>query len=521
MPDASVPASDTPPALESRGVNKWFGANHANRDVSLTVPKGTIHGLIGENGAGKSTIMSIVYGYLPADSGEIRVDGRPVAVRSPRDALAAGVGMVHQHFMLVEPFTALENVLLGAEGGVTLAAGMERARAELARLARDYGLEVDLDRPVGALPVGAQQRVEILKALHRGADILILDEPTGVLTPQETDHLFRILRALRAQGKTIVIITHKLREIMELTDNVTVMRRGAVVANVRTAETSRERLAELMVGRKVLLRVEKTPARPGPVVLEVAGLTVRDGFGVERVKGVGFSVRAGEIVGIAGVSGNGQSELLEALAGMRPVAGGSLRLRGEELAARPGLFNARALRSLRVGHVPEDRQKVGLVTSFEARENAILGYHGDTACNGRVLMDRRAVLSRCEAAMDAYDIRPRDPRLRAAGFSGGNQQKIVLAREIERNPDLLLVGQPTRGVDIGAIEFIHRRLVALRDQGKAILLVSAELDEIVGLSDRILVMFDGRLMGEVAPGDAALEQIERRLGLMMAGTEAA
>ena len=502
-----------PPALETRGVNKWFGANHANRDVSLAVPKGTIHGVIGENGAGKSTIMSIVYGYLPADSGEILVDGRPVSVKSPRDALAVGIGMVHQHFMLVDPFTVIENVLLGAEGGVTLAAGRDRARRELTHLAREYGLEVDLDRPVGELPVGAQQRVEILKALYRGADILILDEPTGVLTPQETDHLFRILRALREQGKTIVIITHKLREIMELTDNVTIMRRGAVVANVRTADTSREQLAELMVGRKVLLRVEKTPATPGPVVLAVEGLRVRDRSGVERVKGVGFTVRAGEIVGIAGVSGNGQSELLEALAGMRPIAAGTVRLRGEDPTARPGGFNARALRRLRVGHIPEDRQRVGLVTGFEAQDCAILGYHDEAAYNGRVLMDRAAILSRCESEMEAYDVRPRDPTLRAANFSGGNQQKIVLAREMERNPDLLLVGQPTRGVDIGAIEFIHKRLVTLRDQGKAILLVSVELDEILSLSDRILVMFDGHLVGEVAPEQAD----ERRLGLMMAG----
>ncbi|MBB3266503.1 simple sugar transport system ATP-binding protein [Azospirillum sp. OGB3] len=512
-----VPMPRQPPALETRGVNKWFGANHANRDVSLAVPKGTIHGVIGENGAGKSTIMSIVYGYLPADGGTILVDGRPVAVRSPRDALVAGIGMVHQHFMLVDPFTVLENVLLGAEGGVTLAAGMARARVELTRLARDYGLEVDLDRPVGELPVGAQQRVEILKALYRGADLLILDEPTGVLTPQETDHLFRILRALRGQGKTVVIITHKLREIMELTDNVTVMRRGQVVANVATADTSREELAELMVGRKVLLRVEKAPATPGPAVLEVSGLRVRDGAGVERVKGVGLTVRAGEIVGIAGVSGNGQSELLEALAGMRPLAGGSVRLRGEELTDRPDRFTARGLRALGVGHVPEDRQRVGLVTSFEAQECAILGHQGDPAFNGRLLMDRHALFDRCAAEMDAYDVRPRDPRLPAANFSGGNQQKIVLAREMERNPDLLLVGQPTRGVDIGAIEFIHRRLVALRDQGKAILLVSVELDEIRALSDRILVMFDGRLVGEAAPDEAD----ERRLGLMMAGVAGA
>ena len=502
-----------PPALETLAINKWFGANHANRDVSLTVPAGTIHGVIGENGAGKSTIMSIAYGYLRADGGEIRVNGAVAAIRGPRDALAAGIGMVHQHFMLVDPFSVLENVLLGAEGGVTLSAGLGRARAALTRLARDYGLEVDLDRPVGDLPVGAQQRVEILKALYRGADILILDEPTGVLTPQEVDHLFCILRALRAQGKTVVIITHKLREIMELTDNVTVMRRGQVVANVATRDTSREQLAELMVGRKVLLRVDKPPAAPGAEVLRVDALRVRDPSGVERVKGIGFGVRAGEIVGIAGVSGNGQSELLEVLAGMRPVAGGSVRLRGEELVGRPDRFNARALRGLGVGHVPEDRQKVGLVTSFSAEECAILGFQDDPGWNGRILLDRGKVARHCARQMDAYDTRPRDGGLPAANFSGGNQQKIVLAREIERNPDLLLVGQPTRGVDIGAIEFIHRRLVALRDQGKAILLVSVELDEIRALSDRILVMFDGHLVGEVMPEAAD----EKRLGMMMAG----
>ncbi len=502
-----------PPALETVAIDKWFGANHANRAVSLAVPAGTIHGVIGENGAGKSTIMSIVYGYLRADGGEIRVNGRTAVIRSPRDALAAGIGMVHQHFMLVDPFSVLENVLLGAEGGVTLSAGLARARAELSALARDYGLEVDLDGPVGDLPVGAQQRVEILKALYRGADILILDEPTGVLTPQEADHLFRILRALRAQGKTVIIITHKLREIMELTDNVTVMRRGQVVANVATRDTSRAQLAELMVGRKVLLRVDKTPATPGAEVLRVEGLRVRDPSGVERVKGVGLTVRAGEIVGIAGVSGNGQSELLEALAGMRPIAGGSVRLRDEELAGHPDLFNARALRRLGVGHIPEDRQKVGLVTSFSAEECSILGFQDDPAWNGGLLLDRAVIAARCTRQMEAYDTRPRDGRLDAANFSGGNQQKIVLAREIERNPDLLLVGQPTRGVDIGAIEFIHRRLVALRDQGKAILLVSVELDEIRALSDRILVMFDGHLVGEVAPDEAD----ERRLGLMMAG----
>lgn len=502
-----------PPALEIRGVNKWFGANHANRDVSLTVAAGTVHGIVGENGAGKSTVMSIVYGYLPADSGTIRVSGRPLAVRSPRDAIAHGIGMVHQHFMLVDPFTAVENVLLGAEGGATLRPGMACARAELERLARDYGLAVDLDRPVGELPVGAQQRVEILKALYRGADLLILDEPTGVLTPQEADHLFHILRARKAQGKTVIIITHKLREIMELTDTVTVMRRGTVVAEVSTATTNPDALAERMVGRKVQFRAGKTPARPGAPVLEVRDLTVLDDTGVPRVKQVDLTVRAGEIVGIAGVSGNGQSELLEALAGMRRFASGRVRLKGRDLVPSGGRLDARALRGLGVGHVPEDRQRVGLVTDFAAYESLILGHQDDPAWNGAVRLDWPAVRARCTAVMDGYDVRPRAPDLKCSGFSGGNQQKIVLAREIERDPELLLVGQPTRGVDIGAIEFIHRRLVALRDRGAAVLLVSVELDEILALSDRVLVMFDGRIMGEVAP-DAA---DERRLGLMMAG----
>ncbi|EWY37629.1 heme ABC transporter ATP-binding protein [Skermanella stibiiresistens SB22] len=508
----AIGVGDAPPALELVGVNKWFGANHANKDVSLSVRRGGIHGVIGENGAGKSTIMSIVYGYLLADGGTVLVNGKPTDIRTPRDAIAAGIGMVHQHFMLVDTFTVAENVLLGAEGGPTLAPGLARAREELRRLEREYALEVDVDAVVGELPVGLQQRVEILKALYRGADLLILDEPTGVLTPQEADHLFRILRALRDQGKTIIIITHKLREIMDLTDAVTVMRRGEVVANVRTAETSREQLAELMVGRKVLLRVDKTLAEPGAVVLNVRGLRVIDRGGVARVKEVSFNLRAGEIVGIAGVSGNGQSELLEALAGIQPIAGGSIRLHGEKISDK-SVFNARMLRRLGIAHVPEDRQKVGLVTSFSASECAVLGYQDDPRYNGRVLMDHGAMLSRCRAQMKSYDVRPPDSSLRVSSFSGGNQQKIVLAREIERNPDVLLVGQPTRGVDIGAIEFIHRRLVALRDDGKAILLVSVELDEILALSDRILVMFDGHLVGEIPAGEAT----ERRLGLMMAG----
>lgn len=508
-----IQASAVVPALELRKINKWFGQNHANRDIDLIVPKGSIHGIIGENGAGKSTLMSIVYGFYSADGGEILVNDRQVKINTPRDALAVGIGMVHQHFKLVDTFTVLENVILGVEGGALLAGGLAKARAELERLARDYGLQVDIDAVVGTLPVGIQQRIEILKALYRGAEILILDEPTGVLTPQEVDELFNILRQLRDQGKTILIITHKLREVMELTDNVSVMRRGEMVAHVRTAQTNKEELAELMVGRKVLLRVQKAKANPGDVVLAVNKLNVVDDAGVRRVKDVSLTVRAGEIVGIAGVSGNGQSELLEALAGIMRINSGSVKLKGEELVGNSAIRNPRALRKAGLGHVPEDRQRVGLVMGFPAWECAVLGYHNEPDYNRGLFMDRNAIVSLTERYIADYDVRPTNPLYTSANFSGGNQQKIVLAREIEHDPDVLLVGQPTRGVDIGAIEFIHRRLIAMRDAGKAILVVSTELDEIMSLADSIVVMFDGTVVGQI-PAEGATE---RRLGLMMAG----
>ena len=495
-------------AVELRGIDKRFGPVLANRDVSLAVAPGSIHGIVGENGAGKSTLMSILYGFYRADRGEIRIAGRPVTIRDSQHAIAAGIGMVHQHFMLVDTFSVVENVVLGSEGGALLAAGMDRARRELERLAREYALDVPPDALVGDLPVGLQQRVEILKALYRGAEILILDEPTGALTPQEADHLFRILRRLREQGKTVILITHKLREVMSVTDRVSVMRQGRMVAHLDTAGTTVAELAELMVGRRVLLRVEKGPARPGRDLLAVEGLSVRDAQGVTRVRDVSFTVRAGEIVGIAGVAGNGQSELLEALAGLRPMAAGRIRLAGEAVGSGGP---ARRLRNL--AHVPEDRRRMGLVMSFEARESAILGYQDDRAYRRAALLDWGAVSSDTARKMQSFDVRPEDPRQITAAFSGGNQQKLVLAREIERDPLVLLVGQPTRGVDIGAIEFIHRRLVAMRDAGKAILLVSVELDEIMGLSDRILVMFGGAIAGEF-PADRATEQ---ELGLLMAG----
>ena len=502
-----------PPAIALAGIDKRFGEVHANKAVDLVVAAGSIHGIVGENGAGKSTLMSILYGFYEADAGEIRVAGRPVRIRAPREAIAAGIGMVHQHFMLVEPLTVLDNVMLGAEGGALLAGGARRLRAELDRLGRDYGLVIDPDAIVGDLPVGLQQRVEILKALVRGADILILDEPTAVLTPEEADALFRLLKILASEGKTVILITHKLREIMAVTDMVSVMRRGEMVATVPTSGTSPSQLAELMVGRRVLLRVDKAPASPGAVRLAAEGVTVRDSQGTPRVDDVSLSLRGGEIVGIAGIAGNGQSELLEALAGMRPLAAGRILIDGKPLAADD--LDPHKLRGRGLLHVPEDRLRMGLVPPFEACESAILGFQQEDRYGSGVIMDRAGVVADTAKKMEDYDVRPRAPLLKTAKFSGGNQQKLVLAREIERQPRVLLVGQPTRGVDIGAIEFIHRRLVALRDEGVAVLLVSVELEEIMALSDRIVVMCGGRITGERRPQDTD----ERDLGLLMAGVD--
>ena len=506
--------SGTPPAIELRGIDKRFGAVHANKSIDLVVRRGHIHGIVGENGAGKSTLMSILYGFYEADAGEILVNGERVHIRELRDAIRHGIGMVHQHFMLVDVFSVVENVILGAEDGPLLRDSIARARRTLKELADKYHLEVDPDARVVDLPVGAQQRVEILKALYRSAEILILDEPTGVLTPQEADHLFRVLARLRDEGKTIILITHKLREIMAITDRVSVMRQGQMVANRVTAETSPEELGELMVGRKVVTQMSKASKAPGEVRLEVKDLRVIDSLGVERVKGVSFNVRAGEIVGIAGVSGNGQSELLQALSGIRRPGAGTVIVSGEQIFPSAH-FSPHMVAQHRVRHVPEDRQRMGLVTAFTATECIMLGDQADPAYQGKmgILIDWQAVARDAEKKMTAFDVRPMAPALKTGNFSGGNQQKIILAREMERNPDVLLVGQPTRGVDIGAIEFIHRRLLAMRDLGKAILLVSVELDEIFALSDRILVMFDGNIVGEVP----AAEANEKKLGLLMAG----
>ena len=500
------------PAIELKGISKAFGPVQANKDISIRVMPGTIHGIIGENGAGKSTLMSILYGFYKADKGEIFIAGKQVQIPDSQAAISAGIGMVFQHFKLVENFTVLENVVLGAEDSGLLRPSLARARRELKALADEYELNVDPDALIEDIGVGMQQRVEILKALYRKADILILDEPTGVLTPAEADQLFRILERLKAEGKTIILITHKLREIMDTTDTVSVMRRGEMTATVKTSETSPAELAELMVGRKVLLRVEKTPAKTGKTILEIKDLNVTDDKGVKRLKGINLTVKAGEILGIAGVSGNGQSELLEVLGGYEKGTG-TITVNGQEIDLTGAHSDGRSRRERGIAHVPEDRQREGLIMDYTAWENTAFGYHHDPKYQRGIFMDNAAIKADTVAKMERFDVRPPDPKLNAKNFSGGNQHKIVLAREIERNPDLSIIGQPTRGVDIGAIEFIHQQIVALRDQGKAILLVSVELEEILSLSDRIAVMFDGKMMGERLP----TETDEKELGLMMAG----
>ena len=508
-------------AVAMKRVNKRFGAVQANRDVNLTVANATVHGIVGENGAGKSTLMSILYGFYQADSGEIEVEGRAVRIHGAHEAIALGIGMVHQHFMLVETLSALDNVMLGAEPSWRLDVARRQVRERLDLLMRESGLKVDLDALVQDLPVGERQRLEILKTLYRGARILILDEPTAVLTPQETEALFDTLRTLRARGTTILLITHKLKEIMALCDAVTVMRGGEVVLDCAIKDTSLDALAQAMVGRRVQLgRVVADNAaaesKRGAVLLQATGLHCVDALGVARLSDVSLTLHAGEIVGIAGVSGNGQSELLEVLAGMLTPRSGGLSLQGERFVPARWLTPA-AARRLRLAHVPEDRHRRGLVLPFMAWESAALGYQDRPRYSVRGWMRRAAMHTDTAAMMERYDVRPRNALLRSSNFSGGNQQKLVLAREALPEPQVLLVGQPTRGVDIGAIEFIHGRLRAMRDAGGAVLVVSSELDEILALADRVLVMDRGRIVGEL-PIDACSESA---LGLLMGGAQQA
>ena len=501
------------PILELKNINKSFGHVHANKNINLIINKGTIHGIIGENGAGKSTLMSIVYGLYQADSGKILVNEKEIKLKSPRDSIENGIGMVHQHFMLVENFTVLENIILGFEGELVFGKNLEKAKSDLKKLCESYRLNIDLNSVISDLSVGIRQRVEILKSLYRGAEVLILDEPTGVLTPQEVDELFKILRSLKEEGKTIVLITHKLNEIMDLTSEVSVMRQGEVVGHTMTSDTNKEKLAEMMVGRSVLLRIDKSEAKKGDIVFSVRDLVVKDDLDVTRVKKISLDIHAGEILGLAGVTGNGQTELLEALSGIRKVESGEIHLFDEKISDQDSFINPRDLKEKGLAHIPEDRQRMGLVTEFKAHENLIFGYHYQEPYSKSSILQEKEIMSFSKKVMEEYDVRPRSPNLMTSNFSGGNQQKIILSRELNENPKVLLIGQPTRGVDIGAIEFIHQRLIDMRDKGAAILLVSVELEEVLSLSDRIVVMFDGNIVGEKINKDVT----DRDLGLLMAG----
>jgi simple sugar transport system ATP-binding protein len=500
--------------LELRNITKRFGDVLANDHVSIKVEPGTIHAIVGENGAGKSTAMRIAYGFYTADSGDIVIDGQVREIRTPHDAIALGVGMVHQHFMLVEPMTVAENIVLGAEPGNAASLDLGKAADEIRKVSDEFRLSVDPNATIETLSVGQQQRVELLKALYRRARLLILDEPTAVLTPQEVEEFFAILRGMREQGKTIVIITHKLSEVLAISDNVTVMRDGRVVGDVKTSGTNAAELARLMVGREVLLRVEKPDAKPGASLISLQDLSIAGRDGTKRVDKVSFEVRAGEIVGIAGVEGNGQTELIEALAGLIPgsYVSGSIAFEGRDITK----LDARARKELGIAHVPEDRHRRGLLLDFSLAENTILGVHyrkPAVSGPGLVFLDQKGIQRRTEQVIRDFDVRPPNPDLPARALSGGNQQKLIIGREFELPPKFLLVSQPTRGVDIGAIEFIHQKIVAMRDAGCAVLLVSAELEEVTALSDRLLVIHNGRIVGEVDPKVTSNEEI----GLMMTG----
>jgi len=503
------------PAVEFRGISKHFGAVKANTDVSFTIAKGSIHGLVGENGAGKSTLMSILYGYYRADGGEILLDGQVQHIRTSQEAIRLGIGMVHQHFMLVENMTVLDNVMLGSEGGFRLAQHRAEVEKQLREICARYRLDVDPLATIHDLSVGAQQRVEILKQIYRSANILILDEPTAVLTAQETESLFEILRLFKEQGKTIILITHKLQEILDITDTVTVMRGGRVIGAVPTAGTTKEELANMMVGRPVENYLPRAPYNPGAPVLTVQNLELSDDQGVRLLRDLNFTLRAGEIVAVAGVSGNGQSELMEILSGMRLPSSGKLDYLGKPLPFE-GKSDADGLplafRELGIAHVPEDRLRDGVIKAFSVMHNTIFGYQ-DKLKNRWGLLDFKAIAKRCAELMKTFDVRPNNHDLRIGLLSGGNQQKVVIAREVLAQPKLMLVGQPTRGVDIGTIESIHRQLLALRDQGVAILLVSVELEEVRALADRILVMCGGGITGELK-----IEEFDTtRIGLLMGG----
>jgi ABC-type uncharacterized transport system ATPase subunit len=497
------------PVLELRGVTKIFPGVVANDRVSISLEKGEIVALLGENGAGKSTLMNVVYGLLTPDGGEVLVDGRPVRIRKPRQAIDLGIGMVHQHFMLVETLTVTENIVLGREPARAGIIDLGAARTAVCELAAKYGLEVDPDARIMDLSVGMQQRVEILKALYQGARILILDEPTAVLTPQEVTELFGVVRSLVKEGLSVVLITHKLDEVLASADRVIVMRDGAVVGETRPSETDEVSLARMMVGRDVVLRVDKAAGKPGEAALRIRDLKVMDDRRLEAVKGVSFQVLRGEIVALAGVSGNGQSEIVEAIVGLRRPTSGRIELLGTDITRS----SPRRTIAAGVSHVPEDRHRRGLVLEFDLAENLILGDHRQMPFAKHGIMRPGAIRETAKSRIADFDVRTPSENVLAGNLSGGNQQKLVLAREIGRDPELLIAAQPTRGLDVGAIEFVHNRILAERDAGKAVLLVSLELEEVQSLADRILVIYEGRIVAEFAAGEADAETI----GMYMTG----
>lgn len=492
------------------GITKRFPGIVANDQVHLTVKKGEIHALLGENGAGKSTLMNILFGLYQPDEGEIRIKGKPVTITGPTMANKLGIGMVHQHFMLVQPFTVTENIILGDERSKWGIIDLKKAEKEIRHLSERYGLKVDPTAQIADISVGMQQRVEILKTLYRGADILIFDEPTAVLTPQEINELMEIMRNLVKEGKTIIFITHKLKEIMSICDRVTVIRRGKVISTCDVQDTDENQLAALMVGREVSFSIDKKETQPAQTVLSVNNLVVEDNRGVEAVRGLDLEVKAGEVVGLAGVDGNGQTELIEAITGLREVKAGSIHISGKDLThARP-----RQVVESGVSHIPEDRHKRGLVLDFSVSENMVLQSYYKEPFSKKGFMQAEQVNQYAKRLISEFDVRTPDEHVSIRALSGGNQQKAIIARELDRDPDFLIAAQPTRGLDVGAIEFIHKRIIEQRDKGKAVLLVSLELDEVLKLSDRVAVIYEGKIVGWVDPKNTS----EEELGLLMAGS---
>jgi len=504
--------TDRPVVLEAKGITKRFPGVLANDQVDLILHQGEILALLGENGAGKSTLMNMLYGLYHPDEGEIWIKGEHVTLKNPSDAISRGVGMVHQHFQLVDVMTVAENVMLGAE--VTRSAGVlnrREAGKEVRALSEKYGLEVDPTAVVEDLPVGTQQRVEIIKALYRRADILILDEPTAVLTPQEANELFRIMEELTDQGVSIIFITHKLKEVLAIADRIGVLRSGKMVGTVTPEESTESSLAAMMVGRDVLLKVEKSPAQPADVVLSIKDLYVKDERDHMVVRGIDLEVYAGEIVGVAGVQGNGQRELVEALTGLRSIESGQILIEGVDTAG----YSPRQVTELGVAHIPEDREKHGLVMAYSLADNMVLNNYYHTPFANGIVMRQRVINKQAEELVKAFDVRPPNAQLHASKLSGGNKQKVIVAREFSRPVKLLVAAQPTRGIDVGSIEFIHNQIVEQRDRGVAVLLVSAELDEVLSLADRVAVIFDGRIVTVLPIEEATREKV----GLLMAGSE--